>query len=207
MVTFQGYCRIDENVGDVVLFVCRLSQLYRVSVFTVCLGLIALASSLAIAASDVSKKRSFGLRSGGEGHIQMRSMMVPVYKSAKSKKTATVPVTVVLTVSNNKNVGKICNQAPRINDSLISAWHKKPISPDYLYDRSRTKGKTNVTYRRTTAQKAEDKRLLKIINRAIGSNEVKKILVLKGIMRMGTGAITRLPFSSVNGCDELSISK
>lgn len=165
------------------------------------------AASVASAGSDVSKKRSFGVRSGGEGHIQMRSMMVPVRKSAKSKKTVTVPVTVILTVSNNKNVGQICNQAPRINDSLISAWHRKPVPVGYLYDRARTKGKTDVSYRRTKAQKSEDKRLLKIINRAIGSKEIEQILVLKGIMRMGSGAITRLPFSSVNGCDELTISK
>lgn len=170
-----------------------------------CLAL--LATSLAFAASDVTKKRTFGLRSGGEGHIQMRSLMAPVRKSAKSKKTATVPVTVILSVTNNKNVGHVCNQAPRINDSLLSAWHKNPIPPGYLYDRARNKGKTNVSYRRTKAQKAEDKRLIKIINRAIGSKEVEKILVLKGIMRMGSGAITRLPFSSVNGCDELTITK
>lgn len=171
------------------------------------MGVSAALATPAFAASDVNKKRTFGLRSGGEGHIQMRSLMAPVQKSAKSKRTSTVPVTVILTVSNNKNVGRICNQAPRINDSLMSAWHKKPIPPGYLYDRERTKGKTNVSYRRTKAQKAEDKRLIRIINRAIGSDEVDQILVLKGIMRMGSGAITRLPFSSVNGCDELTISK
>ena len=137
----------------------------------------------------------------------MRSLMAPVRKTKKSKKTMTMPVTVILTVTNNKNVGRICNQAPRINDSLMSAWYKKPIPAGYLYDRDKTKGKTNVTYRRTRAQKVEDKRLIKIINKAIGSKEVDQILVLKGIMRMGTGAVTRLPFSSVNGCDELSISK
>ena len=177
------------------------------SAFALLITVGLLSSSLAFAASDVSKKRTFGLRSGGEGHIQMKSMMAPVQKSAKSKRTATVPVTVILTVSNNKHVGRICNQAPRINDSLISAWHKKPIPLGYLYDRAKTKGKTNVTYRRTKAQKAEDKRLLKVINRAIGTKEVEQILVLKGIMSMGSGAITRLPFSSVNGCDELMISK
>ena len=161
----------------------------------------------ALAASDVNKKRTYGLRSGGEGHIQMRSLMAPVQHSLKSKKTSTIPVTVILTVSNNKNVGQICNQAPRITDSLMGAWYTKPIPPGYLYDRDRNSGKTNVTYRRTSAQKAEDKRLIDLINRAIGSDEVEQILVLKGIMQMGSGAVTRLPFSSVNGCDELTISK
>lgn len=182
-------------------------QLSMWSVAVGLLSLLALAPIGALAASDVSKKRTFGLRSGGEGHIQMRSMMAPVKRSKKSKKTSTIPVTVILSVKNNKNVGRICNQAPRINDSLMSAWYKRPIPADYLYDRGKNKGKTNVTYRRTKAQKIEDKRLIKIINRAIGSKEVDKVLVLKGIMRMGSGAVTRLPFSSVNGCDELLISK
>ncbi|NQW00357.1 MAG: hypothetical protein HQ483_11710 [Rhodospirillales bacterium] len=169
--------------------------------------ILALAAFDTFAASDVSKKRTYGLRSGGEGHIQMRSLMAPVRHSATSKKTSTIPVTVILTVSNNKNVGHICNQAPRINDSLMSAWYQEPIPAGYLYDRERTHGKTNVTYRRTKAQKAEDKRLIDLINHAIGSDEVEQIMVLKGIMRMGSGAVTRLPFSSVNGCDELSITK
>ena len=86
--------------------------------------LCVLTASMAFAASDLNKKRTFGLRSGGEGHIQMRSLMAPVQKSANSKRTTTIPVTVILTVKNNKNVGKICDQSPRINDSLMSAWYK-----------------------------------------------------------------------------------
>jgi len=89
----------------------------------------------------------------------------------------------------------------------MSAWYKKPIQPNYLYDRKRFKGKINVSYRQTKAQKAEDKRLIKIINHAIGSDEIDSILVLRGTMGIGSGVVTRLPFSSKNGCDELTISK
>ncbi len=155
------------------------------------------------AAAGVKKKRNYGLRKEGEAHIQMRSMMAPVKKTAKSKRTKTSSVTVIMTVSDSKRVGKVCNKAPRINDALMGAWYKTPIVEDYLYARTDHNGKTNINYRRTKAQKAEDARLIKLINKAIGSNDVIQILVVGGIMKMGGGAVTKLPFSSVNGCDEL----
>ncbi len=172
-------------------------------VFCLCI----VTASLAVAASDINKKRTFGLRSGGEGHIQMRSLMAPAQRSASGKQVATIPVTVILSVKDNTKVGEICDSAPRINDSLMSAWHQNPIPYGYLYDRESNSGKTNVGYRRTKEQKAEDKRLIRIINHALGGNEIEQIIVLKGIMSMGSGAITRLPFSSVNGCDELEVTK
>jgi len=167
--------------------------------------LILLAAGLLVAsgASAVEKKRSFGLRKEGTSHVQMRSMMAPIKKSTKSKRTHNSPVTVVLTIANSKNVGRVCNKAPRINDALMTAWYERPITQDYLYRRKNHKGNTNVNYQRSKAQKAEDRRLLGLINKAIGSKEVIQILVIGGVMRMGGGAVTKLPFSSVNGCDEL----
>jgi len=154
-------------------------------------------------AAGVEKKRNYGLRKEGTAHIQLRSMMAPVKKSANSKRTTNSPVTVIMTVSDSKRVGKVCNKSPRINDALMGAWYKKPIVQEYLYVRKDHKGKTNVNYRRTKAQKAEDRRLLNVINKAIGSSDVTQILVVGGVMHMGGGAVTKLPFSSVNGCDEL----
>lgn len=156
-----------------------------------------------IPALAVEKKRSYGLRKEGTAHIQMRSLMAPIKKTAKSKRTKNSPVTVILTIADSKKVGKVCNKAPRINDALMSAWYTKPIIQDYLYDRKEYSGRTDINYRRTKAQRKEDKRLVKIINKAIGSSEVQQILVMSGTMRMGGGAVTKLPFSSVNGCDEL----
>ncbi len=154
-------------------------------------------------AAAVKKKRSFGIRKEGAAHIQMRSLMAPVKKTAKSKRIKNSPVTVILTVGDSKKVGKVCNKAPRINDALMGAWFSKAITQTYLYDRKKHSGKTNIDYKRTKAQRKEDKRLVRLINKAIGSTEVKEILVLSGTMRMGGGAVTKLPFSSVNGCDEL----
>jgi len=161
----------------------------------------------ALQAAELQKKRSFGLRGEGDAHIQMRSMMAPARRSAKSRRATQTAVTVILAVKDNKKVGKICNLAPKINDSLMRAWYKKPIPPGYLYDREKRKGKTKVNYRRTPAQRAEDNRLIKVINKAIGANEVHSILVIQGTMRGAGGGLARLPFSSVNGCDELEKSE
>jgi hypothetical protein len=170
---------------------------------SIVLILIAPLFLVGVEAFAVEKKRTFGLRKEGESHVQLRSMMAPVQKSAKSKRPKDSPVTVIMTVADGKRVGKVCNKAPRINDALVGAWYKKPILKSYLYDRKKHKGKTNINYKRTKAQKKEDVRLLKIINKAIGRKEITQIMVVNGVIRMGGGAVTKLPFSSKNGCDEL----
>ena len=153
-------------------------------------------------AKTVERKRTYGLRKEGKGHIQMRSMIAPVKRSAKSRRSQNTSVTVILTVKSNKNVGKVCRKGPRISDALLRAWYKKPMTKDYLYDKD-ARRKTKVNYRRTPAQKKEDKRLIGVVNKAIGTKDVTGIMVLKGSMSMGGGTVTKLPFSSVNGCDEL----
>lgn len=153
-------------------------------------------------ASSIERKRTYGLREQGTGHIQMRSMFAPVVRSLKSRRTHNTTVTVVLTVRDNSKIGQICNKGPRISDALLRAWYQQPMVVDYLYDRD-ARGKTNVNYRRTLAQRAEDARLIAAVNHALGIQEVIGILVIKGAVKMGGGAVTKLPFSSVNGCDEL----
>ena len=133
----------------------------------------------------------------------MKSMLAPVKRSSRSKRTVTTPVTVVLTINDNSKVGKVCGKGPRINDALLSAWWEKPMVASYLFDPARNDGKTKMRTNRTPEQKTEDARLLKIINRAVGKRYVDEILVLKGASNMGGGAITKLPFSSVLGCIEL----
>ena len=132
-------------------------------------------------------------------------MIAPVLKSSKSKRPNNTSVTVVLTLKDNFKVGKVCKKGPKITDALLRSWYHKPIPRHYLYDRSKRSGKTKVDYRRTKAQRKVDKRLLKVINRTLkmDKDEVTGILVVKGTFRSGGGSITKLPFSSVNGCDEL----
>jgi len=150
----------------------------------------------------LSKKRSFGLRGKGVGHVQMRPMMAPVSKKG-SKRTSNLAITVVLTVRSKKKVGPVCSYGPRISDALLRAWDRRPLLLSYLFDRSKNKGQTNVKYRRNATQKKEDQRLVRYVNKALGSKDVTGIIVLKGALSMGSGAITKLPFSNVNGCDEL----
>lgn len=171
-------------------------------IFAVLLTLVTAWGLEAVADSSVTRKRSFGLRGKGAGHVQLRSFLAPVRRSAKSRATSNVPVTVILTISKKKNVGKVCNNGPRINDALLQQWYRRPIPKSYLYDRKAKKG-TNMGYKRTPAQKAEDKRLITAVNKALGQKHVTRIMVVKGAIKMGGGAITKLPFSSVNGCDEL----
>ncbi len=163
------------------------------------------ADDVSAASGSVSKKRSFGLRKKGRGHVQLKSMIAPVRKSSKSKRTRNTPVTVVLTVKDNFKVGKVCKKGPRITDALLRTWYRRAIPRDYLYERKKRSGKTRVDYKRTPAQLKLDKKYLKIINKTLrmDKDEVTGILVVKGTFRSGGGSIMKLPFSSVNGCDEL----
>ena len=171
-----------------------------VAMLIICGGLFA---SAAESASSVSKKRTFGLRQDGISHVQLRAIMAPV-KSPRSKKPVNTTVTVILTLRDNKQVGEICQNGPRLKDALMRTWYQKAIDPAYLYDRSKNQGRTNLEYNRTSAQAKEDKRLVGAINRAVGKDKVLDIVVVKGRYKSGGGSITKLPFSSKNGCDELS---
>ncbi len=168
--------------------------------FSISLGLAVMPSPAG--AEQLKLKRSFGLRGDGESHVQMRSILAPVKRSAKSRSTANIPVTPVLTVVSKSKVGHVCSLGPRINDALLRSWYAQPMTLDYIFDPDKTKERV---YRisKTTEQKAEDQRLIAAINKALGDQLVSDILVIKGIRQMGGGAISKLPFASVLGCAEL----
>jgi len=171
-----------------------------------CVGAMGIAWMPSHAEADQLKlKRSFGLRGSGESHVQMRSMLAPVARSAKSRSTVSIPVTPVLTVATKDKVGYVCTLGPRISDALLRAWYAKPMTLAYIYDPDKTKEKV---YRisKTTAQKAEDARLIATINKALGDALITDILIIKGTRQMGGGAISKLPFASVLGCAELENS-
>lgn len=163
------------------------------------------AAPMSAEAEQLKLKRSFGLRGNGESHVQMRSMLAPVRRNAKSRSTVNIPVTPVLTVLSKDKVGYVCTLGPRISDALLRAWYAQPMVISYIFDADKTKEKV---YRisKTTEQKAEDARLIAIINKALGDELITDILVIKGIRQMGGGAISKLPFASVLGCAELENS-
>ena len=162
----------------------------------------------AASGASVQKKRSFGLREKGRGHIQLRAMIVPVLASRKSKRVRNTAVTVVLTIRDNFKVGKVCRRGPRITDALLRHWYNHPLPRDYLYQRKQRSGETKVDYRRTPAQAKLDKTLIRVVNKAVQmKKEVIGISVIKGTVKSGGGSVMKLPFSSVNGCDELQEKK
>ena len=175
-----------------------------IALFAVLITSALMAEDLAAASNTVEKKRSFGLRKKGRGHVQLQPMIAPVRKSTKSKRSINTSVTVILTIRDNGLVGKVCKKGPRIADALLRSWYKSAIPRDYLYERKRRSGKTKVDYRRTPQQRKLDSKYIRIVNKAIKmKDQVAGIIVVKGAISMGGGSISRLPFSSVNGCDEL----
>tara|TARA_R110000787_G_scaffold63679_1_gene143209 strand:- start:4508 stop:5101 length:594 start_codon:yes stop_codon:yes gene_type:complete len=165
----------------------------------------AMLSVASIAAAQTEKlqlKRTFGLRGSGESHVQMRAIIAPVRRSAKSLSTAKIAVTPVLTVVSKDKVGFVCTLGPRITDALLRAWYEQPLTLDYLF---RPGESTERAYRisKNASQQAEDARLLAEINKVLNEELVSEILVLKGARKMGGGAMSKLPFASVLGCAEL----
>jgi hypothetical protein len=158
-----------------------------------------------VASEQLKLKRTFGLRGDGESHVQMRSMLAPVARNAKSRSTVSIPVTPVLTVVSKDKVGYVCTLGPRISDALLRAWYAQPMTLGYIFDPDKTKEKV---YRilKTNDQKAEDARLIAAINQSLGDDLITDILVIKGTRQMGGGAISKLPFASVLGCAELENS-
>lgn len=158
-------------------------------------------------AQELEQKRTFGLRGSGNSHVQMRAVMAPVQPAPGARSFVQIPVTVVLTIKDNSKVAEVCGLGPRITDALMQQWWEHPIPYDYLYDPAKTGHKMMMSYQRTGAQKAEDSRLIGAINAALGLHQVTQILVIKGAIHMGGGAVSKLPFSSVLGCSELAQKK
>lgn len=184
-------------------------MLFQIKTFAVaaCIGLsLVLPTAESWAQNDeLQLKRSFGKRGDGESHVQMRAILAPVKRKATSRHTAKVPVTPVLTVVEKDKVGHVCKLGPRITDALLQSWYAKPITLQYLFDPNKS---TERIYKinKTPYQQAEDARLIKAINKALGANLVTEVLVLKGARAMGGGTISKLPFASVLGCAELEQS-
>lgn len=165
-------------------------------------GLILVLAPVAEAAS-VEAKRTFGLRTKGASVVQLRAVMVPV-RYGKSKRPKNAMVTVIFKIRDNSRVGAFCRLGPKLKDALLSAWYKKPLRDTYLFDRDKHNGKTQINYKRTPSQSKEDKRLIRIINKAVGARDVSRIMVVKGAYKMNSSGLSRLPFSRKNGCDEMT---
>lgn len=182
-------------------YACMRTLCLSVAVSFVCLT----SGTESAQGADLQLKRTFGLRGNGESHVQMRSMLAPIRRSEKSRSTVNTPVTPVLTVISKDKVGYVCKLGPRISDALLQAWYASPMLLRYVFDPDKSAEKT---YRveKSAEDKAEDERLIQAINNALGEELITDILIAKGSLQMGGGAISKLPFASVLGCAELEKS-
>lgn len=165
---------------------------------------VIVAASTTASAAELDFKRKFGARTQGAAYIQLKPVLAPV-RSGKGKQTKNAIVTVIMKIRDNTRVGAVCHYGPKLKDALLSAWYLKPIAQSYLFDRDKHKGKTRLNYKRTRSQSREDKRLISILNRAIGGKDVTRIMVVKGAYKKPSSVISRLPFGRSSGCDEMSV--
>jgi len=126
-------------------------------------------------------------------HVQLKSFMAPAYMVGK-RRMHQRPITVVMEIPSYNRVHDICRQAPRIQAKLTETLYAYPvpIGKDKTID--------DDSLRKNLAP-----RLVRAANRAIQSkNAITDIFVIDGAKSLGGGTISRLPFSSVLGCKELS---
>ena len=130
---------------------------------------------------ELQIKRSFGLRGDGVGHVQIRSIMAPVKRSATSNRTGKIPVTPILTVTTNEKVGFVCRLGPRVTDALLRAWFEQPLILGQIYDPDQV-GEPVYRVSKTDEQRAKDARLVKAVNLALQEPLIQDILVVKGVL-------------------------
>ena len=138
--------------------------------------------SLASAKEDNAVEKEWVLPT----HIQLVPMMAPV----EGRRTA--PITLYLAAANKKFVVNICNYAPRIRDVILKELSRSPV---------------HVKGRRLVLTKLPNQ-LLRPVNRVIGNKiigkrQVKKVFVFAGNLKMGDGAVLKLPRARIDGCQNI----
>jgi len=119
-------------------------------------------------------------------HIQLVPMMAPV----EGRRSA--PITLYLAASNKKFVVNICNYAPRIRDVILKELSRRPV---------RVKGRRLVLTRLPNQLLSPVNRV--IGNKIIGKRQVKKVFVFAGNLKLGDGAVLKLPFARIDGCQNI----
>jgi hypothetical protein len=176
--------------------------------FILVLSLLFLIAGEAAAQSQESfgfqRKEYFSGDKGGQySFIKLPPMMVPIKRSQKSLSTVRAPITIVFSIRSNAELAQFCKLTPRVQDALIVSFSQSPVTLEYLFDPSKVSAKT-FRLDKTAKQKDLDARLITAINRAVKSELVADILVIKGARELGGGGTaSRLPFTSALGCVEV----
>lgn len=129
---------------------------------------------------------------GGNSHVQLKHIMVPVMKKKGGFMTTIRPMTPVMTVPKADDVAFVCQRAPRAAEAILYYFQKNPAP---------------VLSNRRVDTKTLDKDFAKIaafVNRALGRNVVSEVFVVEGGgPNMAKGAASRLPFASIQGCSRV----
>jgi len=129
---------------------------------------------------------------GGNSHVQLKHIMVPVLQKAGGFTTEIRPMTPVMTVPKADDVAFVCQRAPRAAEAILYYFQKNPAP---------------VLANRRVDTVTLDKNHAKIaayVNRALGRAAVSEVyLVEGGGPSMATGTSSRLPFASIQGCSRV----
>ena len=143
---------------------------------------------------ELQQKTLFQLPKLGSVFVQFRPIVAPINLGKRGVRNG--PVTVLVTVAENEQIGRLCDDWARINNALLAAWFKKPVDLAYLRtDEDDLVGERLSRYN-TKEHKAESQRLISMLNRSLRQVEVTEIRVYKGSRRGGAqGSLGKLPFS------------
>lgn len=132
----------------------------------------------AAAKKEQSLREKFALPS----HIQMSPMMVPITHRYQS----TSAITIFLEPEKREDVGKICNQVPRIRDAVLRMLSRNPIP----------------TRRNKLVLDGLAEKFVPNINKVLRFGKVRDAHVEAGMVNLAgkSGGISRLPFATINGC-------
>lgn len=130
-----------------------------------------------------------GAEQGGEGQevVQLRSMMAPAVSPTGILESA--PVTLLLQARRPATPHDLCRMSPRIVDALVRTLYVNPIP----IGRNREMDPSHI-----------EPLLTEAANQALGRHQVASVSVVEGARNLGRGAGSRLPFTTVLGCSEVS---
>ena len=154
--------------------------LNRLYVFGALLVAITLAATLAPVAEAE-------LEGEGSGLVQLRSMMALAVSPTGAVERA--PVTLLLQARSPATSHDLCRMSPRIVDALVRVLAVNPIP----MGRNRTIDPSDI-----------EPLLTEAANKALGRHQVASVSVVDGARSLGRGVASRLPFSSVLGCSDVS---
>lgn len=119
--------------------------------------------------------------------VQLRSMMAPAVGPAGTPESA--PVTLFLQARKPATPHDLCRMSPRIVDALLRTLHVNPIP---------------IGHNRAIDPSDIEPLLTEAANQALGRRQVASVSVVEGARNLGRGAASRLPFTTVLGCSDVS---